>query len=98
METMSDFWSAKVLDANQYGNDADIICGIDWVAATHKDNNPRNDIDAAKISLADPTFGFGMTAIALGRCRSAACATTTLVVQWQHLKARAWASWSAISG
>jgi hypothetical protein len=32
METMGDFWSVKVLHASLHGNDADIICGIDWVA------------------------------------------------------------------
>src|SRR3954447_16176620 len=44
-------WSVRVLDANLEADDAQILCGLDWVTATRTDKNPRNDIDVVNMSL-----------------------------------------------
>jgi subtilisin family serine protease len=47
-------WSVRVLDANLEADDAQVICGLDWVTATRNDKNPRNDIDVVNMSLGGP--------------------------------------------
>src|SRR3954451_18419917 len=47
-------WSVRVLDANLEADDAQILCGLDWVTATRTDKNPRNDIDVVNMSLSGP--------------------------------------------
>jgi subtilisin len=44
-------WAVKVLDSNGVGNVSDIIRGIEWVTATHTDDDPTNDIEVANMSL-----------------------------------------------
>jgi subtilisin family serine protease len=47
-------WSVRVLDSAGEADDAQLVCGIDWVTATRLDHNPRNDISVANLSLAGP--------------------------------------------
>jgi subtilisin family serine protease len=44
-------WGVRVLGKNGHGTDSQILCGIDWVAATRTDGNPSNDIAVANMSL-----------------------------------------------
>jgi subtilisin family serine protease len=44
-------WAVRVLGKNGQGKDSQIICGIDWVAATRTDADPSNDIAVANMSL-----------------------------------------------
>src|SRR3954464_7645938 len=43
--------AVRVLNDNGMGTVANIICGIDWVAATRTDADPNNDIAVANMSL-----------------------------------------------
>lgn len=47
-------WSLRVFGPDEFGTDADLICALDWVAATRLDGDPRNDIEIANMSLGDP--------------------------------------------
>jgi subtilisin family serine protease len=47
-------WSVRVLDANDEGEDSNLLCGLDWVAGTRTDKNPNNDIAVANMSLEGP--------------------------------------------
>jgi subtilisin len=47
-------WSVRVLDANDEGEDSNLLCGLDWVAGTRTDKNPHNDIAVANMSLEGP--------------------------------------------
>jgi subtilisin family serine protease len=44
-------WSVRVLKKNGTGSVSSIICGVDWVTATHLDADPGNDIAVANMSL-----------------------------------------------
>ena len=44
-------WAVRVLNKNGHGTDSQVICGIDWVAATRTDSDPNNDIAVANMSL-----------------------------------------------
>ena len=44
-------YAVKVLDYNGNGSWSDVICGIDWVAATRTDTSSTNDIAVANMSL-----------------------------------------------
>ena len=47
----SKVFAAKVLDRAGSGTMSQVICGIDWVAATRSDSDPSNDISVANMSL-----------------------------------------------
>jgi subtilisin family serine protease len=44
-------WAVRVLNDNGAGAVSDLICGVDWVTATHTDANPANDIQVANMSI-----------------------------------------------
>lgn len=44
-------WAVKVLDASGSGYLGDVIKGVDWVTATHRDLDATNDIAVANMSL-----------------------------------------------
>ncbi|MET1065050.1 MAG: S8 family serine peptidase [Arthrobacter sp.] len=47
-------WSARVVDDAGLITEEMLICAIDWVTATRKDNSPDNDIEVANISIGGP--------------------------------------------
>jgi subtilisin family serine protease len=44
-------FGVKVLDDDANGTTRELLCGIDWVTGTRTDNDSRNDIDVANLSL-----------------------------------------------
>jgi subtilisin len=44
-------YGVKVLDDDANGTTRELLCGIDWVTSTRTDNDPKNDIDVANLSL-----------------------------------------------
>jgi subtilisin len=44
-------WAIRVLGNGGRGNDASVICGIDWVASTLTDSDPTNDIRLVNMSV-----------------------------------------------
>ena len=44
-------WSVRVVDDNDLITEEMLICAIDWVTGTHKDDDPDNDIEVANISI-----------------------------------------------
>jgi subtilisin family serine protease len=44
-------FGVKVLDDDANGTTRELLCGIDWVTSTRTDNDPKNDIDVANLSL-----------------------------------------------
>jgi subtilisin family serine protease len=44
-------FGVKVLDDDANGTTRELLCGIEWVTSTRTDDNPRNDIDVANLSL-----------------------------------------------
>lgn len=44
-------WAIRVLDSRGRGSDANVLCGIDFVATTLTDADPTNDIRVANMSL-----------------------------------------------
>ena len=44
-------FGVKVLDDDANGTTRELLCGIEWVTSTRTDNDPRNDIDVANLSL-----------------------------------------------
>ena len=47
-------WSVRVVNDAGVITEEMLICAIDWVTATRKDNNPKNDIRVANISIGGP--------------------------------------------
>lgn len=47
-------WSVRVVSPGGAITEASLICAIDWVTSTHKDDDPSNDIDVANISIGGP--------------------------------------------
>jgi subtilisin family serine protease len=47
-------YSVRVLDQDGFAEDPQVLCGLDWVAATHRDADPTNDIAVANMSLGGP--------------------------------------------
>jgi subtilisin family serine protease len=47
-------WAVKVLGDNGFGTNSEVICGLDWVAATRVDSDPGNDIVVVNMSLGGP--------------------------------------------
>jgi subtilisin family serine protease len=78
-------FGVKVLDDDANGTTRELLCGIEWVTSTRTDDNPRNDIDVANLSLG----GVGTDDGACGRkdgdilhqavCRSVAAGVTYVV-------------------
>jgi subtilisin len=44
-------WAVRVLNKNNKGSLANVLCGIDWVTATRTDSDPTNDIAVANESI-----------------------------------------------
>ena len=44
-------YGVKVLDDDANGTTRELLCGIEWVTSTRTDDDPRNDIDVANLSL-----------------------------------------------
>ena len=44
-------FGVKVLDDDANGTTRELLCGIEWVTSTRYDNDPKNDIDVANLSL-----------------------------------------------
>jgi subtilisin family serine protease len=44
-------FGVKVLDDDANGTTRELLCGIDWVTSTRTDNDPKNDIAVANLSL-----------------------------------------------
>jgi subtilisin family serine protease len=44
-------YGVKVLDDDANGTTRELLCGIDWVTSTRTDDDPKNDIDVANLSL-----------------------------------------------
>lgn len=44
-------WSVRVVDDNDLITEEMLICAIDWVTGTQKDDDPDNDIEVANISI-----------------------------------------------
>ena len=47
-------WSVRVVDDAGVITEEMLICAIDWVTATRKDKDPKNDIEVANISIGGP--------------------------------------------
>jgi subtilisin len=48
-------YAVQVLASNGFGNNSEVICGLDWVAAANADAGPANDIAVVNMSLAGPS-------------------------------------------
>jgi subtilisin family serine protease len=78
-------WAVRVLGKNGIGTEGNIICGVDWVTATHEDADPSNDIDVANLSLGAPGEDDGACgttskdALHLAICGSTAAGVTYVV-------------------
>ena len=44
-------FGVKVLDDDANGTTRELLCGIEWVTSTRTDNDPKNDIHVANLSL-----------------------------------------------
>ena len=44
-------FGVRVLNQDGYGTDAEVICGIDWVAGTRLDGDSNNDVAVSNLSL-----------------------------------------------
>jgi subtilisin family serine protease len=51
--------AVRVLDAQGFGFNSDIICGMDWVAGTRIDGPSNNDVAVANFSLGGPDVDDG---------------------------------------
>jgi subtilisin family serine protease len=47
-------WSVRVVDDNDVITEESLICAIDWVTSTRKDDDDSNDIEVANISIGGP--------------------------------------------
>jgi subtilisin len=47
-------WSVRVVDDNDVITEESLICAIDWVTSTRKDDDRSNDIEVANISIGGP--------------------------------------------
>lgn len=47
-------WSVRVVDDYDVITEESLICAIDWVTSTRKDNDRSNDIEVANISIGGP--------------------------------------------
>jgi subtilisin family serine protease len=52
-------FAVRVLDAEGFGFNSEVICGMDWVAGTRIDGTPNNDIAIANMSLGGPAIDDG---------------------------------------
>jgi subtilisin family serine protease len=77
-------WSVRVVDDNGLISEESLICAIDWVTSTHKDDDPNNDIAVANISIAGggpdtPNCGKGTDPMHYAICRSVRAGVTYAV-------------------
>jgi subtilisin family serine protease len=77
-------WSVRVVDNNCLISEQSLICAIDWVTSTHKDDNEDNDIAVANISIAGgaadtPNCGKGTDPMHYAICRSVQAGVTYAV-------------------
>ena len=73
-------YAAKVLDASGSGTQAQVICGIDWVASTRTDGDTTNDIAVANMSLGGPSAPVASCSTTTDAEHKAICAATGLGV------------------
>ena len=77
-------WSVRVVDDAGLISEQSLICAIDWVTSTQKDDDPDNDIAVANISIAGgapdtPNCGKGTDAMHYAICRSVRAGVTYAV-------------------
>ncbi len=77
-------WSVRVVDDLGVISEESLICAIDWVTSTQKDEDPDNDIAVANISIAGggpdtPNCGKGTDAMHYAICRSVRAGVTYAV-------------------
>jgi subtilisin family serine protease len=77
-------WSVRVVDDAGLISEKSLICAIDWVTSTHKDDDEDNDIAVANISIAGggtdtPNCGKGTDAMHYAICRSVRAGVTYAV-------------------
>ncbi|GAA2139806.1 subtilisin AprE [Arthrobacter humicola] len=77
-------WSVRVVDDAGLISEESLICAIDWVTSTHKDDDPSNDIAVANISIAGggadtPNCGKGTDPMHYAICRSVRAGVTYAV-------------------
>ena len=77
-------WSVRVVDDAGVITEEMLICAIDWVTATHKDDDPDNDIAVANISIGGPgtetaNCGKGTDPMHYAICRSVRAGVTYAV-------------------
>lgn len=77
-------WSVRVVDDAGLISEQSLICAIDWVTSTHKDEDPDNDIAVANISIAGggtdtPNCGKGTDPMHYAICRSVRAGVTYAV-------------------
>lgn len=77
-------WSVRVVADSGYISEASLICAIDWVTATRRDDDPNNDIDVANISIGGPgsdtpNCGKGTDPMHYAICRSVRAGVTYAV-------------------
>jgi subtilisin family serine protease len=77
-------WSVRVVDDAGLISEESLICAIDWVTSTRKDDDPSNDIAVANISIAGggadtPNCGKGTDPMHYAICRSVRAGVTYAV-------------------
>ena len=77
-------WSVRVVDDFGLISEESLICAIDWVTSTQKDDDPDNDIAVANISIAGgaadtPNCGKGTDPMHYAICRSVRAGVTYAV-------------------
>ena len=77
-------WSVRVVDDLGVISEESLICAIDWVTSTQKDEDPDNDIAVANISIAGggpdtPNCGKGTDPMHYAICRSVRAGVTYAV-------------------
>ena len=77
-------WSVRVVDDAGLISEESLICAIDWVTSTHKDDDESNDIAVANISIAGgaadtPNCGKGTDPMHYAICRSVRAGVTYAV-------------------
>ena len=77
-------WSVRVVDNAGLISEESLICAIDWVTSTHKDDDEGNDIAVANISIAGggpdtPNCGKGTDPMHYAICRSVRAGVTYAV-------------------
>ena len=77
-------WSVRVVTDDDVITEASLICAIDWVTSTRRDDDPTNDISVANISIGGPgsdtaNCGKGTDPMHYAICRSIRAGVTYAV-------------------